>query len=70
MGEEEVVTRIKGIADESRVDIRYEFRDIQRLLDDDLMRRFIQKLEKTPDGAERKRQIRDIAIKAVMGSRR
>jgi len=70
MGEGELVTQIERIATPQCVETHYEFRDIQVLLDDDLMKRFMQKLEKTGDNDKEKMRMRDMAIRALMASRR
>jgi len=70
MGEGELVAEIEEIATPRCVETHYEFRDIQVLLDDDLMKRFMQKLQKTGDNEDKKTRMRDMAIKALMASRR
>jgi hypothetical protein len=70
MGEKEVVEETMKIAGNRCADSpRYEFRDIQVLLEDDLVQRFIEKLEKTGYDGERKKVLRDTVIKAILGSR-
>jgi DNA repair exonuclease SbcCD nuclease subunit len=70
MGEKEVVEETMRIAGNRCADSpRYEFRDIQVLLEDDLVQRFIEKLEKTGYDGERKKVLRDTVIKAILGSR-
>ncbi|MBW2038758.1 MAG: DNA repair exonuclease [Deltaproteobacteria bacterium] len=47
----------------------YEFKDIQTILEDDLFKSFVEKLERTDYDEEKKKQMRDIAIKAMMEAR-
>ncbi len=70
MNERELVDQIKRIAANRCVEERYEFKDIHLILEDDLVRRFMQKLDRTDYDGEKKKQIQDIAISAIMKSRR
>lgn len=70
MGEQTVVEEIKKIAAERCVVERYEFRDIQAILDDDLVKRFMQKLEQTGYEEGKKREMCDTALKAFMDTKR
>lgn len=72
MNETELVEQIKKIAagrcagDE---DLSCEFRDIRIILEDDLFKSFIEKLKRSDYEEEKKRQMRDLVIKAMMGVR-
>jgi len=66
MSESEIVKRIKEITGGKCVEEHREFRDIQTILEDDLFRRFLGKLEQTGYDDENKKQMRDIAVKAMM----
>ena len=70
MNEIELVKKIKKIAARQCIDECYEFKDIQVILEDDLFKSFIEKLEQTDYNEEKKKQIRDMAIKAMMEARR
>lgn len=50
-------------------DFRYEIKDIQTILQDDLFRTFMDKLEQTDYQEEKREQMRDIAIQAMMSAR-
>lgn len=67
MNEVELVRRIKEIAQEKCIEEHYEFKDIQTVLEDGLFKSFVDKLEQSDYEKEKKRQMRDIAIKAIMG---
>jgi exonuclease SbcD len=47
----------------------FEFRDIHVILEDDLFKNFMNKLEQYNYSEEKKKQLRDLAIKAMMGAR-
>jgi exonuclease SbcD len=70
MTEEELVKRAKKIAQGRRVEEHYEFRDIRTILEDDLFKEFLKKLEQTAIAGEKKEEMRQIAIRAMMGARR
>ena len=67
MNEKEVVKQIKKIVAGKCVEEHYEFRDIHTIIEDDLFNSFIEKLERTDYEEEKKKQMRDIAIEAMMG---
>lgn len=67
MKEPEFVEKIKQITNGRSVEEHLEFKDIQKLLEDDLFKSFMKKLELTDFNDERKKQMQDIAIKAMMG---
>ena len=69
MNEMELVTQIRKIAAARWVEGRYEFKDAQMILEDDLFKSFMEKLEQTNYEEEKKKQMRDIAIKAMMEAR-
>lgn len=69
MGEKELVKEIKKAVAERCVVEHYEFRDVQVILEDDLVKRFMQKLEQTGYEEEKRRALRDRAIRALMDSR-
>jgi len=50
-------------------DFRYEVADIRTILEDDLFKSFIEKLERSDYTGEQKKQMRDTAIKAMMEAR-
>ena len=58
---------VKNKCDER--DFHYEIRDIQTILEDDLFKTFMDKLEQTDYEEEKKKQMRDIAIKAMTEAR-
>lgn len=67
MKEPELVEKIKQITNRRTVEEHLEFKDIQTLLEDDLFKSFMNKLELIDLNDDRKKQMRDIAIKAMMG---
>ena len=64
--EPELVEHIKRIAKGRCADVHFEFRDIHHILDDDLFKSFMKKLDKTTFDEEKKLRLRDLAIKAMM----
>ena len=66
MNENELVEQIKNIVREKCDEVRYEFKDIQIILENDLFKIFIKKLERTDHEEEKKKQMRDTAIKAMI----
>ena len=70
MNEKEIVERLKKIAGRRCVEERYEFKDIQAILEDDLVKRFMRKLETTDHEEPKKRDVLNTAIKAMIDSRR
>jgi DNA repair exonuclease SbcCD nuclease subunit len=69
VNEEEFVKQMKELASGKCVEEHYEFRDIREVIEDALFKRFLKKLELTGYGEGEKRQMRDIAIKAMMSAR-
>lgn len=66
MNEIELVKQIKRVTEGKCIEEYYEFRDIRMILEDDLFKSFVEKLEKTDYEEETKKQMRDMAIKAMM----
>ncbi len=66
ISEEELVKQIKKISSGKSDEEHYEFRDIRIILKDDLFKNFIEKLKYTDYEEEKKKQMREIAIKAMM----
>ena len=64
--ETELVDKIKALTKGKCVEVLCEFRDIQIVLEDDLFKEFIAKLEKSNFEEQKKEQMRNIAIKALM----
>lgn len=69
MNEMELVKQIKGTTGSKCIEERYEFNDIRMILEDDLFKSFREKLERTDYEEEKKKQTRDIAIKAMIQAR-
>lgn len=69
MNEQKVVEQIKKIASDKCIEDNYEFKDIGLILEDDLFKSFLRKLELTDYEEEKKKQMRDIAIKAMIETR-
>jgi len=70
MNEEEFVKQAKKIVRGRCVEEHYEFRDIRMILEDDLFKGFSKKLEQANYAEEKKKHMREIAIRAMMGARR
>lgn len=67
MDESELVERIKKIASNRCAELpKFEFKDIQVILEDELFKKLLHKLEQTDYDEKKKRQMRDIAIKAMI----
>jgi hypothetical protein len=69
MNEEELVGKIKKLTSGKCIEDYYEFKDIRQIVEDDLFKRFLKKLERTDYGEEKKKQMREIAIKAMIEAR-
>ncbi len=70
MTEVELVKQIRKVAGTRCVEApRCEFRDIRRILEDDLFKTFIEKLEETGYEEEKKERMRNMVIKAMMEAR-
>ena len=66
MKEPELVKQIKRIIKGKCVEKHLGFQDIHIILEDDLFKSFTSKLEQTDYSEEKKKQMRDIAIEAMM----
>jgi len=67
ISESELVKQIKEIIKEkSIVEKHFEFKDIYAILEDALFKSFIKKLEQTDYDEEKKKQLRELVIKAMM----
>ena len=69
ISEVKLVKQIKKIVKGKSVEEHFEFRDVCTILEDDLFKKFIEKLEQTNYSKEGKKQLRDLAIKAMMGAK-
>ena len=69
MGESELVKQIREISKGRTVEEHIEFRDIHTILEDDLFKSFMQKLEQSNHDEEKKKQLRDATIKAMTEAR-
>jgi len=69
MKEPELVERLKRITRGKCAEEHFEFQDVHTILEDDLFKSFLNKLEKCDYDDEKKRQLRDTTIKAMMESR-
>jgi exonuclease SbcD len=70
MTEEELVKRAKKLVQGRCVEEHYEFRDIRMIVEDDLFKEFSKKLDHAALDGEKKEQMRQMAIRAMMGARR
>jgi len=66
MGEKDLVNQIKKVVANKCVEEYYEFKDVQIILEDDLFKRFIEKLERSNYSKEKKKQLCDVVIRAIM----
>ena len=66
MSEKELKNEIDRIAGNKCIKARYEYSDIRRILEDDLFRKFTEKLQETDYKEEKRREMRYLAIKAMM----
>ena len=70
MNESELVEEIKKIASNRCTELpKFEFKDIQTILEDELFKKLLHKLEQADYDEKKKRQMRDIAIKAMSEAR-
>jgi DNA repair exonuclease SbcCD nuclease subunit len=69
MKEPELVKLLKRITRGKCAEEHFEFQDVHTILEDDLFKSFLSKLQKCDYDDEKKKQLRDIAIKAMMESR-
>ncbi|HUU86844.1 MAG TPA: metallophosphoesterase [Candidatus Glassbacteria bacterium] len=68
ISESELVKQIKEITKGESVEEHLEFRDIHTIFEDDLFKSFIKKVEQSDYDEEKKKQMRNIAIRAMMGA--
>jgi len=70
ISESELVKQIKKIIKEKLIEeCHLEFRDIHTIVEDDLFKRFMEKLGQRDYNEEKKKQLRAVAIKAMMEAR-
>lgn len=69
MNEDELTKQIKKIVAVKCIEDHYHFRDIRVILEDDLFKSFMEKLERTDYDEEKKKCMYNIAIKAMMEAR-
>lgn len=67
--ETELVSQIEEIAAGKCIDSRYEFRDIQTILDDDIFKSFMERLNQGDYGEQETEQMLNMAIRAMMEAR-
>ncbi len=66
ISEKELIKQMKKIASKICIEDHYPFYDISRILEDDLFNNFIKKLEGSDYKVDEKKQMRDLAIRAMM----
>lgn len=66
MTEKDLVSQIREIAKGKCAEEHYDFRDISRILENDLFKSFMNKVKEGDYTEEEERQLQDIAIKAMM----
>lgn len=69
ISESELVRQIREITKRKSVEEHLEFRDIHTIIEDDLFKSFMKKLEQRGYDEEKKKQLRDLTIKAMMEAR-
>jgi exonuclease SbcD len=69
MTEEEFVKNVRKVIRDRAAEERYEFRDIRTILEDDLFKNFLKRLEQADYDADKKKHMREIAIRAMMEAR-
>jgi DNA repair exonuclease SbcCD nuclease subunit len=69
MTETEFVNEIKNIVKGKTLEEHLEFKDINMILDNDLFKKFDFYLNNSEDNEERKKRLRDLAVKAMMGAK-
>jgi DNA repair exonuclease SbcCD nuclease subunit len=70
MSEQEIAAGIQEVVADRCAAQRYEFRDIQTIVEDDLMKRYLEKLDTRGYVNAQRKAVRDIAMKAMMDARR
>jgi exonuclease SbcD len=66
MTEKELVNQLKDVTNDKVIDKNFEVRDIQRILEDDLFKSFLKKLREKNYSPEKKKEIMNLTIKAMM----
>ncbi len=66
MTETQFANEIKNIIEEKTVEKHLEFKDVGSILDDDLFKKFLFYLDNNEDNEDRKKRLRDLALKAMM----
>ena len=69
ISESELVKQIKEITNGKSVEEYLEFKDIHTIFEDDLFKSFMKKLEQGDYDGEKKKDLRDVTIKAMMEAR-
>ncbi len=69
IGESELVKEIKEIGKEKIIEDYYEFKDVGMILEDDLFKRFMEKLEEKSYPQKKKGKIQEMVIKAMVNVR-
>ncbi|MDI3543064.1 MAG: repair protein SbcD/Mre11 [Candidatus Atribacteria bacterium] len=69
MSESQLVEQIKEFIKDKPVEEHFEFRDMHTILEDGLFKSFINKLERATFPEEKKRELLDLTIKAMMEAR-
>jgi DNA repair exonuclease SbcCD nuclease subunit len=70
MTETDLVNEIRQIAAEKCHEEHYYFKDITTIIEDDLFAGFVRKIEEAGYGDEKIKVLKDMAIRAMMGSRK
>ncbi len=66
MTETQFANEIKNVIEEKTVEKHLEFKDVGSILDDDLFKKFLFYLDNNEDNEDRKKRLRDLALKAMM----
>jgi DNA repair exonuclease SbcCD nuclease subunit len=66
MGEEELVEKVRKLASGKIAGENYQFRDISRIWEDDLFKKFLETLEKEGVEEEEKKHLSDLVLQAIM----
>ena len=69
MNEIELKEKIKEIVKDRCVEDYYEFQDVNNIIEDDLFKSFMHKLEKTDYGEKKKKEMYDVAIRTMIEAR-
>lgn len=68
--EKELVNEIAGLTRERCTEVRYEFRDIQYILQDDLFKLFMTKLDTLDYNSGERQRIREMAMRAMIEAKK